>query len=243
MTEQAKYDPQAIEPEVAAALGAGPALPLQSRLEQAEILRADDAALSQRRPAHRSLVRHDALGRARPLHAHEGLQRPVPDGLRRLRPARRERRHPARHPPGDVDARQHRADARAAAQHGHDVRLGARSRKLRAGILSLDGMVLQAVLRERAGVSQRGAGQLVADAANRAGERAGDRRQGRAHRAAGRPEAADAVVLPHDQVRRRTAGIRRSGLPRADQDDADQLDRAERRRARDLPHRAGRSPD
>ena len=92
----------------------------------------------QRRSAHRALVRHDALRRPRPLHADEGLQRPVPDGLRRLRPARRERRHPAQHPPGDVDPRQHRAHASPAAQHGHDVRLGARDRQLRAGVLPVD---------------------------------------------------------------------------------------------------------
>ena len=43
-----------------------------------------------------------------------GYQRAAPDGLGRLRPARRERRHRARRAPGDLDLREHRQHARAA---------------------------------------------------------------------------------------------------------------------------------
>ena len=46
-----------------------------------EILCHDDAALSLRRSAYRSLVCHVALGCARTFQAHAGLQCHVPDGL------------------------------------------------------------------------------------------------------------------------------------------------------------------
>ena len=69
------------------------AVPLGDRQQQAEALRVDHAALSQRRPAHRSLVCDDSLRCARALHADEGLQRAVPDGLRCLRSARGECGH------------------------------------------------------------------------------------------------------------------------------------------------------
>ncbi len=57
-------------------------------------------------------------------------------------------------------------------------------------------MALQAALRARPRLPGRGPGQLVADAADGAGQRAGHRRQGRAHRPAGGSEADGAVVLP-----------------------------------------------
>jgi leucyl-tRNA synthetase len=98
-------------------------------------------------------------------------------------------------------------------QHGRDVRLGARGRKLRAGILQMDRMVLQAVLRKRPGLSRRGNGELVADAANRAGQRAGHRRQRRTHRPAGHPEDDDAVVLPLSPLCRRNAELQHIDWP------------------------------
>ena len=67
MPEKDKYTPQQIEPKWQAALGRRRAVPLEGRLEPPQVLRADHAALSQRRSAHRPLVRHDAVGRARPL--------------------------------------------------------------------------------------------------------------------------------------------------------------------------------
>jgi leucyl-tRNA synthetase len=51
-------------------------------------------------------------------HAHARLQRLLPHRLRRLRPAGRERRHQARHPPQEVDHGQHRAHASPTASMG-----------------------------------------------------------------------------------------------------------------------------
>ena len=81
-----------------------------------------------RRPAHRALVRDGAVGRRRALQAHDRLQRAVPDGLRRLRPARRERRDQERDASRRMDAQERRAHARPAEADGRDVRLVARSR-------------------------------------------------------------------------------------------------------------------
>ena len=79
----------------------------------AEILRAGDVPLSVGAHPHGPRPQlHDGR-RRRPAEARAGLQRAAPDGLGRLRPAGRERRHPEGRPPGGVDLRQHRRDARA----------------------------------------------------------------------------------------------------------------------------------
>ena len=58
--------------------------------------------------------------------------------LRRLRPARRERRHQEQHPAAHLDARQYRADARPVASHGRGLGLGARGGHLPARLLQVD---------------------------------------------------------------------------------------------------------
>ena len=83
-------------------------------------------------------------------------------------------------------------------------------------------------------VPQGGAGQLVPERPDGARERAGDRRALRALRRRGRGAEPDAVVLPDHRLRRPAA--RRDGaaraLARARADDAAQLDRPLRGRAR-----------
>ena len=54
----------------------------------------------------RNYILGDCLFRHVP---HAGAAGPQPDGVGRLRPARRELRDPAQHPPARVDAREHRA--------------------------------------------------------------------------------------------------------------------------------------
>ena len=88
-------------------------------------------------------------------------------------------------------------------------------------------------------VSQGGAGQLVPGRPDGARERAGDRRPLRALRRRGRGQEPDSVVLQDHRLRRCAA--RRDGHARAlagaRADDAAQLDRPLRGRARDLPGR------
>ena len=103
----------------------------------------------------------------------QGLQRLLPDRLRCIRPAGGERGHPARHPPLHVDDAQHRADARAAAQHGRDVGLGPRGGQLRPGILQVDAVVLPEAVRHGPGLSQEAPGRFLPDVQHDPGARAG----------------------------------------------------------------------
>ena len=91
-------------------------------------------------------------------------------------------------------------------------------------------------------VPPRGAGQVVPEGPDRAGERAGDRRALRALRHRGRVQEPHPVVLQDHRVRRPAA--RRDGrarvVARARPDDAAQLDRPLRGRPRDLHGRRER---
>ncbi len=144
--------------QMAKALGARRLVPGRDRPHKTQALCADHASLSQRQPAHRSLVRDGPQRRACPLHAHAGLQRPLPHRVRRLWPAGRERRHPARYPSPRMDAIQHREHAAAAAKYGRYVRLGARGGLLPARLLPLDRVVLPQTVRHGAGLPQEIAG-------------------------------------------------------------------------------------
>ena len=89
-----------------------------------------------------------------------------------------------------------------------------------------------------AGVSRRGAGQLVPGAGDGAGQRRGHRRQERARRTSGRPHAADPVDAADHRLRRAAGrGPRRSRLAPADQGHAAQLGRPQRRRRGRFPDR------
>ena len=90
----------------------------------AQVLPAHDVPVPVGRPAHRPLVHRDADRRARALPADARRQRLLPDRLRRLRPAGRERRHQERRPPVQLDDAQHREHAPPVPDDGRDVRLG-----------------------------------------------------------------------------------------------------------------------
>ena len=83
---------------------------------------------------------------------------------------------------------------------------------------------------EAAGLPRRGPRQLVPRAGHGPGQRGGHRRQERARRASRRPDAAEAMDAPDHRLRRRLVeDLELVDWPRADQGDAAQLDRPERR--------------
>ena len=105
------------------------------RRPAAEILRAGDVPLSVGAHPHGPRAQlHDGR-RGGALQARPGLQRAAPDGLGRLRPAGRERRHGAQGPSARLDLRQHRRDEGAAQVDGAVARLVPRDRDLRPGLL------------------------------------------------------------------------------------------------------------
>ena len=210
----------------------------QRRRSAAQVLRARDAALPQRRAAHGPP--EELLGRRRgralpPPHRPPGA---APDGLRRLRPARREPRDQDRPAPARLDRRVDRRLPAPVPPVGHLDRLDARVRHPRAALLPLDAVDLPAPLRARPGLPQGGRGQLVPERPDRARQRAGHRRALRALRPRGRGPPARAVVLPHHRLRRPPARRPRDDrVARARQDHAAQLDRPLRGRRGRVPLR------
>ena len=185
---------------------------------------------------------NDALA---PLPAHEGLQRPAADGLGRLRPARRERRHGQRRAAREVDLGEHRLHEAPAPGAGLRHRLDARGGHLLAGVLPLEPVVLPAHAREGHRLPEDRHGELGPGRPDGARQRAGDRRQGLAHRGH-RREARDPHVVPaHHAVRRRAGGrARRPGVARAGEADAAELDRPLlRRRVHPALRRRDRAAD
>ena len=200
-------------------------------------LRADDAAVSQRRPAHRALVRQDPVGHPRPLQAYEGLQRAVSHGLRRLRAAGRKRRRSSATFNPHVDA------TPTSSACASSSRMGAMFDWAREIVTccrstTVEPVVLPEVLSARAGLPAR-------------------RRSTGARRCK--------TTLANEQVRTARTLCERCGTPvikkdleqwffritdyaeellnfaarvaRARQDDADELDRAQRRRDITFTHR------
>ena len=161
----------------------------------------------------------------------------APDGLRRVRPAGRERRDPRGRPSARGDRAQHRRDPPPDEADGLVDRLVARAVDRRPRVLPLDAVDLPAAVRARPGVQEGLAGQVVPGRPDRARERAGHRRALRALRQPRRGAHARAVVLPHHRVRRPAArrhGAAR-GLARARADHAAKLDRPLAGRAGALP--------
>ena len=78
------------------------------------------------------------------LQAHERQARVLPDGLRRIRPARRKRRHQERRPPVHVDDAEHREHAPAAALDGRDVCVEGGGGDRRSRVLQVEPMALPA---------------------------------------------------------------------------------------------------
>ncbi len=198
----------------------------------AEVLHADDVPLPiGGPPARRARPQLHPRRRVLPLPAHEGPARFQSHGLGRLRPPRRERRHPARCPPEGLDLRQHQGDEGAVQALGHPFRLEQGDRLLHPRVLPLEPVALPAHAGTGARLPQEGARQLVPGLPDGARQRAGRGRRLRALRHAGRPARPGAVVFPHHRPRR--APARRPGRPgrvaREGQGDAAQLDRPLRR--------------
>ena len=184
---------------------------------------------------------------ARPLQVDARLQRAAPDGLGRLRAARRERRHRARRAPGDLDLREHRQHAGPAPQDGHLLRLGSRGHHLRSRLLQVGAAHLHPDAGARASPIAALDRELVPVVPDGAGQRAGRGRPLLALRLRGHQARDRRLVLQDHRLRRGAAGVVRpaAGLARARHDDAAQLDRQERgrgvRSAGGRPARARRS--
>ena len=162
-TRLERYDPAAIEPRWQARWDE---LGLHetdlARRVAPQVLPADDVPLPVGRPAHRPLVHRDADRRAGRVPSDARRQRLLPDRLRRLRPARRERGDQERHPPARLDDAA--TSSTCAVQfriHGRHVRLAQRGRHLRARVLPLEPVALPALPRGRPGLPPDGAGRLV----------------------------------------------------------------------------------
>ena len=149
------------------------------------------------------------------------------DGLGRLRPAGGKRGDQERRAAGEMDAREHRGDARAARPARLRLRLVARVRDLRPVLLSLGAVAVHAAVREGAGLSQGIGGQLGSGRPDRARQRAGGRRPRLAFGRDRRTARDSAVVRAHHRLCRRTAGRSRQArrLAGGGQDHAGQLDR------------------
>ena len=110
---------------------------------------------------------------AGPLQVDAGLQRAAPDGLGRLRAARRERGHRERGASGGVDLREHRQHAHAVEAHGHLLRLGPRGGHLRSRLLQVGAARLRPDARARPRLPAAVARELVPVLPDRARQRAG----------------------------------------------------------------------
>ena len=212
------------------------------RCRPAQGLRPRDAALplgrAPRRPSQVLLGRR----RDRPLPPSLRLRRHPPDGLRRLRPARREQRDRDRRAPPRCHRALDRVVPRAVQAVGRLARLDPRGLDPRARLLPLDAVDLPEALRAGPRVPCGGAGPMVSEGPDRARERAGDRRSLRALRDSRRPAPPLAVVLQDHRLRPAPARRLRAArlLARARGHDAAQLDRPLRGRRGHLPLRGAR---
>ncbi len=113
---------------------------------------------------------------------------------------------------------------------------------MRPRLLSLESMVLPAVLQSRFGVQEAGSRRLVSHLPDRLGARAsvGRRPALRTVRDASHQTRFGAMVPAHHEVCRRTVGLLEDALARARAGDADQLDWTQRGRGDHLQVRARR---
>ncbi len=210
---------------------------------RAPLVPARDAPVPVRDAAHGARPQlHDGRRPHAPPAA-ERLARAAPDGLRLLRPARRERRHPRRRPPARDHGHVHRDHPAPDEAARLGDRLGPRGVGARDRLLPLDAVAVPPFLRARPRVPEGGAGELVPERPDGGRERVRDRRALRALRRGGRGPQPRAVVLQDHRLRRRAARVRPaswSRLARADEDDPAQLDRPLRGSRASLPRRRAR---
>ena len=205
-------------------------------------LRPRDAALplgrAPRRPPQVLLGRR----RDRPLPTPPRVRRHPPDGLRRLRPARREQRDPNGRAPQGCHRALHRLVPRAVQAVGNLPRLDPRGLDPRARLLPLDAVDLPEALRAGPRLPRRSPRPVVPEGPDGPRQRAGHRRPLRALRHARGPAPPLAVVLQDHRLRPAPARRLRPPriLARACGHDAAQLDRPLRGRRGHLPLRRAR---
>ena len=199
---------------------------------QAEALRAGDVPVPLGRHPHGPRAQLHHRRRDRALLEDARFRRAAPDGLGRVRPARRERGHQAQQPSGEVDLRQHRHAEGQLQAHGLQLRLGPHRGGVRPRVLPLGPVDLPAVLEARAGGAPQQPGELVPELPDRAGERAGHRGRVLALPRRGGEARPHAVVLQDHRLRAGAARRPRPAgrLARAREADASELDRPQRGR-------------
>jgi hypothetical protein len=216
--------------------GRGPGRPGHGSAEE---LRARAAAVPLRLAAHGPHARLHHRRRRHALPAAAGSERPAPDGLGRVRAARRERRDPRRRPPARDDRAQHRQHPRLDEARRLVVRLAARALDARHRLLPLAAVAVPPLPGAGARLPQGRAREMVPERPDRGRERAGAAgRHVRALRRRRRVARHGAVVLPHHRLR--AGAARRPGrgrLARVDQGAPAQLDRTLRGRGDRLPDR------
>ena len=132
--------------------GARPARHGSRGRHAAQVLPADDVPVSVGRPPHRPLVHRHPERRAGALPPDARLQRVLPDRVRRLRPARRERGDQERWPSVHVDDAEHREHAPAVPHDGRDVRLEERGRHRGSVLLPVEPVAVPALPGGRPGL-------------------------------------------------------------------------------------------
>ena len=215
-----------------------------ARRVAAQVLPADDVPVPVGRPAHRPLVHRHPERRAGPLPPDARLQRVLPDRLRRLRAAGRERRDQERRPPVQLDDAEHREHAPPVPDDGRDVRLertrsSPPTRRTTAGTSGCScasSRPAWPIARCRRSTGAPTTGRSPASRSRAPTATAG---------AAARwsRSATSSSGSCARRVRRRAARLHRPRLARAGPDHADQLDRPVRGRRDRLRGRARRPPD
>ena len=236
-----RYDPQEIEPRwqelwaTRAHLG-GLERQRRGRIRRRRrrgragerVLRARDAALPERRAAHRPPEGLLGRRRDRPLPPPHGPPRAAPDGLRRLRPAGGEPRDQDGRAPARLDGRVDRLLPAPVPPLGHLDRLVARARDARTRATTAGRSGSSWSCSEPGWPTARRRRSSGARKTRRCSPTSrSTRRALRALRRAGGGAPARAVVPADHRLRRAAAERpRRDRLARAREDDAAQLDRA-----------------
>ena len=230
---------------MAEGLGGRKDLPRRDRPFQTQVLRPGGVPLPLRcRAARGASPQLHRAGRGGPPPPSVRVQRAVPHGLGRLRPAHRELRDEEPHPPGHRDEEERGPLPRAAQILGLLLRLGPRGEHHRPRVLQVDAVDLFAAVQARPGLQERDERQLVHRLQVRAGQRGSGQRRVRALRQRGGAPRQEPVDAEDHRLRRqadRRAG--RSGLHRPRRHPAEELDRPQLRRRDRLRHHHRRQAD